>query len=137
MTKQYSRKDKQKQTKSLEPTKHIKTGFTALQKTLALIGSILSIIVASITINNALNANKPKPTTNEVNTPIIQQNQGNAVYNQDTNISTPESITSSDSQEEAIIPTNSSESSTISSVELQTETSQTVATTTEASETSQ
>ncbi|MGT2926325.1 DUF6556 family protein [Streptococcus cuniculipharyngis] len=63
MTSQYSRKAKKDRKSATPPTVHIKTGFSALQKTIALIGSILSIIVASITINNALNnKNKVEPT---------------------------------------------------------------------------
>ncbi|WP_373995543.1 DUF6556 family protein, partial [Streptococcus agalactiae] len=53
MSKGYSRQQK-KSTKintdsTQSPAKHIKTGFSALQKTIALVGSVLSIIVASIT----------------------------------------------------------------------------------------
>ena len=54
MSQHYSRRQKSsKKDKEQAPSKHIKKGFSALQKTIALIGSILSIIVASITINNA------------------------------------------------------------------------------------
>lgn len=58
MSKGYSRQQK-KSTKTntdstQSPAKHIKTGFSALQKTIALVGSVLSIIVASITITNAI-----------------------------------------------------------------------------------
>ena len=54
MSQHYSRRQKSS-TEDKEPTpaKHIKKVFS-LSKTVALIGSILSIIVASITITNAL-----------------------------------------------------------------------------------
>ncbi|EHI69730.1 DUF6556 family protein [Streptococcus ictaluri] len=54
MSSQYSRQQKPKKT-SVDPKKHLQTGFTALQKSIALIGSILSIVVATITITRALN----------------------------------------------------------------------------------
>lgn len=61
MSQHYSRRQKSsKKDKEQAPSKHIKKGFSALQKTIALIGSILSIIVASITINNALKAHQVK-----------------------------------------------------------------------------
>ncbi|MGI8190121.1 DUF6556 family protein [Streptococcus iniae] len=53
MTSHYSRKNK-RPSKSEIPTKHIKAGLTTLQKNIALVGSILSIIVATITITRAL-----------------------------------------------------------------------------------
>lgn len=39
-------------------TERVKKGFSALQKTIAFVGSILSVIIASFTINNNLNSNK-------------------------------------------------------------------------------
>ncbi|PZO96253.1 DUF6556 family protein [Streptococcus halichoeri] len=51
MSNQYSRQSKNPNN---DPSKHIKTGFTALQKMIALIGGILSIIVATITISKNL-----------------------------------------------------------------------------------
>lgn len=39
-------------------TERVKKGFSALQKTIAFVGSILSVIIASFTINNNLNNNK-------------------------------------------------------------------------------
>lgn len=67
MSKGYSRQQK-KSTKTntdstQSPAKHIKTGFSALQKTIALVGSVLSIIVASITITNAINNHKDSSKT--------------------------------------------------------------------------
>ena len=41
-------------------TEKVKKGFSALQKTIAFVGSILSVIIASFTINNNLNNNKTK-----------------------------------------------------------------------------
>lgn len=60
MSSHYSRQQKPKKSASI-PTKHIKTGFTALQKTIALVGSVLSIVVATITINRALQPSNEQP----------------------------------------------------------------------------
>ena len=71
MPQHYSRREHletKKEEKSATPTKHIKTGFSALQKTVALVGSILSIIVASITINNALNSSSSSKTKHKSTT---------------------------------------------------------------------
>lgn len=59
MSSHYSRQQKPRKSGGV-PTQHIKTGFTAFQKSIALIGSILSIIVATITITRAL---QPAPDT--------------------------------------------------------------------------
>ena len=73
MSQKYSRRQKSssKNDKSAAPTKHIKTGFSALQKTVALIGSILSIIVASITISNALKGSNSKTTDKSTTTTTV------------------------------------------------------------------
>lgn len=55
---QYSRTQKSNNNPKEIPVKQIKTGFSALQKTLALMATVLSIIVASITITRFLNENK-------------------------------------------------------------------------------
>ncbi|WP_353889196.1 DUF6556 family protein, partial [uncultured Streptococcus sp.] len=55
MSQHYSRRQKSsKKDKEQAPSNHIKKAFSALQKKIALKGYILTIIVASITINNAL-----------------------------------------------------------------------------------
>ncbi len=74
MSQHYSRRQKTS-TEDKEPTpaKHIKKGFSAFQKTVALIGSILSIIVASITITNALKGSSAtKPTDKSTTTVVIK-----------------------------------------------------------------
>ena len=80
MSQHYSRRQKSS-TEDKEPTpaKHIKKGFSAFQKTVALIGSILSIIVASITITNALKGSSAtKPTDKSTTTVVIKEgNKGN------------------------------------------------------------
>ncbi|MFI3887276.1 DUF6556 family protein [Streptococcus parauberis] len=63
MSSNYSRKAKTPNKKSV-PTKHIVTGLSALQKTIALVGGILSIIVATITIMRTLH---PEDTNNKDN----------------------------------------------------------------------
>ena len=97
MSEHYSRQDKnaKKSSQSLEkPTKHIKTGFSALQKTVALVGSILSIIVASITINNAMNGSKTKASsdTSTTKTVVIKEKDTNS------NTTTSSSATTNNNQ---------------------------------------
>ena len=73
MSQHYSRRQKSS-TEDKEPTpaKHIKR-FFSLSKTVALIGSILSIIVASITITNALKGSSAtKPTDKSTTTVVIK-----------------------------------------------------------------
>ncbi|TWT12095.1 DUF6556 family protein [Streptococcus sp. sy004] len=117
MTTQYSRKEKQRHAKTIEPTKHIKTGFTALQKTLALIGSVLSIIVASITINNALNANKTKPETEQTTTTVIQSNPDNTDYNSQVIPNNNQATTSTENLENTSVSSDISETVPTSAVE--------------------
>ena len=75
MSQHYSRSQKSsKKDKEQVPSKHIKKGFSAFQKTIALIGSILSIIVASITITNALKgSSSQKPTDKSTTTVVIKE----------------------------------------------------------------
>ncbi|MCB2832633.1 TBC1 domain family member 8B [Streptococcus dysgalactiae subsp. dysgalactiae] len=63
MSSHYSRQQKPRKSGGV-PTQHIKTGFTAFQKSIALIGSILSIIVATITITRALQPASDTKTDN-------------------------------------------------------------------------
>lgn len=100
----YSRQNKKTNKDSQETGKashHIKKGLSAFQKTLTLIGSMLGIITATITISNAMKSNEQKKadTSPVTQTTIIKeiqketpaesnspsQNQGN---NQDTNSAT-------------------------------------------------
>ena len=100
----YSRQNKKTNKDSQESGKashHIKKGLSAFQKTLTLIGSMLGIITATITISNAMKSNEQKKadTSPVTQTTIIKeiqketpaesnspsQNQGN---NQDTNAAT-------------------------------------------------
>ncbi|VHC76441.1 TBC1 domain family member 8B [Streptococcus pyogenes] len=70
MSSRYSRQQKPRKSGGV-PTEHIKTGFTAFQKSIALIGSILSIIVATITISRAL---QPVPDKTFNDTPKESSN---------------------------------------------------------------
>ncbi|HEP1443067.1 TBC1 domain family member 8B [Streptococcus pyogenes] len=70
MSSHYSRQQKPRKSGGV-PTEHIKTGFTAFQKSIALIGSILSIIVATITITRAL---QPVPDKTSNDTPKESSN---------------------------------------------------------------
>lgn len=106
MSSQYSRKNKSTASKNtLSPGKHIKTGLTALQKTLALVGSILSIIVATITISKVLHPeteskkdNSDSPTSTIVK--IIEKDSSKQDSNTDTSSSSSSAIPqeSSDAQ---------------------------------------
>ncbi|AUW96695.1 DUF6556 family protein [Streptococcus pluranimalium] len=117
MSQQYSRKSKQTgQKEKRRPTEHIKYGLTAFQKTLALVGSILSIIVASITITNYLHS---KGTTNEDKSPsstiVIENNGGQGASNTRSGNTTDtenSSNSSSDYQSEVINPDSSSDTAT-------------------------
>ena len=119
MSQHYSRSQKSsKKDKEQAPSKHIKKGFSAFQKTIALIGSILSIIVASITITNALKgSSSQKPTDKSTATVVIKEGNksnnnktdtsasttysssaaNNSVYNSDTNSNNATYDSSSDS----------------------------------------
>ena len=100
----YSRQNKETNKDSQETGKashHIKKGLSAFQKTLTLIGSMLGIITATITISHAMKSNEQKKadTSPVTQTTIIKeiqkespaqsnapaQNQGS---NQDTNAAT-------------------------------------------------
>ena len=97
MSQKYSRRQKSssKNDKSAAPTKHIKTGFSALQKTVALIGSILSIIVASITISNALKGSNSKTTDKSTTTTTVIIKESDSDSKTDTSASTTYSSSAS------------------------------------------
>ena len=64
----YSRKEKNNSTSNRKPaSQHIKTGFSALQKTIATIASLLSIVIACFTIMNLMNNNDSKSKTDTGN----------------------------------------------------------------------
>ena len=76
----YSRQNKKSNKDSQETGKashHIKKGLSAFQKTLTLIGSMLGIITATITINNAMKSNEQKKadTSPVTQTTIIKEIQ--------------------------------------------------------------
>ena len=79
----YSRQNKKTNKDSLESGKashHIKKGLSAFQKTLTLIGSMLGIITATITISNAMKSNEQKKadTSPVTQTTIIKEIQKEA-----------------------------------------------------------
>ncbi|MGT2802519.1 DUF6556 family protein [Streptococcus henryi] len=109
MSQNYSRQNKKKTSKS---NTHIKTGFTAFQKTLAFIGSILSIIVATLTIRNAItgaNQNKTNDSSSTGSTTIIikekdsntEASDSNSGYVQDSSIQESSADASTDSSTES------------------------------------
>lgn len=56
-----------KNNNSLPKTERVRRGFSALQKTIAFIGSILSLVIASFTINNNLSKTQnPTPNSSEI-----------------------------------------------------------------------
>lgn len=76
----YSRQNKKSNKDSQETGKashHIKKGLSAFQKTLTLIGSMLGIITATITISNAMKSNEQKKadTSPVTQTTIIKEIQ--------------------------------------------------------------
>ena len=76
----YSRQNKKTNKDSQESGKashHIKKGLSAFQKTLTLIGSMLGIITATITISNAMKSNEQKKadTSPVTQTTIIKEIQ--------------------------------------------------------------
>lgn len=122
MTSQYSRKNK-RPSKPEIPTKHIKAGLTTLQKTIALVGSILSIIVATITITRALHPEKE--TKNDSNTEhststIVKIIEKESSDNQSSNSQTelPTSTTSPSSSLPPEASTSQSTPTTASTAEL-------------------
>ena len=79
----YSRQNKETNKDRQETGKashHIKKGLSAFQKTLTLIGSMLGIITASITISNAMKSNEQKKadTSPVTQTTIIKEIQKEA-----------------------------------------------------------
>lgn len=112
MTSKYSRQNKYQQ-KKVEPTKHIKTGFSALQKTIALIGSILSIIVASLTINNALNKQNKTEASETKTTTVIREIEKTTPVETSTAVVTETPISSVEPVVETSSSTSELESSSI------------------------
>ena len=56
-----------KNNNSLPKTERVRRGFSALQKTIAFVGSILSLVIASFTINNNLSKTQnPTPNSSEI-----------------------------------------------------------------------
>lgn len=77
MSNQYSRSQKpnkssEKSKSRKRPKEHLKTGLTAFQTTVAIVGSCLGIITAIITINNFMN-NQSKPKADDTKTTIIKE----------------------------------------------------------------
>ncbi|GFG42818.1 DUF6556 family protein [Streptococcus canis] len=114
MSSRYSRQQKPRKSGGVS-TQHIKTGFTAFQKSIALIGSILSIIVATITITRTLQPvpdktsnDTPKESSNTI-VKIIEKesSQGNQSHTgtsetiDDNKTTLPSSSTSTPSHNEA------------------------------------
>lgn len=71
-------------------TEKLKKGFTATQKLVAFMGSILSLIVAGFTVNNLLNGKPAKPIDNTPQTSvvkIIEKSQTSSEKNSESNSS--------------------------------------------------
>lgn len=136
MSQSYSRKSKQAtSTERRRPSEHLKSGLTAFQKTLAFIGSILSIVVATITITNYVNGKK---TNTDVKSPtstvIIDRSNGQSETNTNTESTTSASSnqsnpadgvntgTSSDTASDTNQTTDSSTDNPTTSPSSQTET---------------
>ena len=96
----YSRKEKNNSTSNRKPaSQHIKTGFSALQKTIATIASLLSIVIACFTIMNLMNNNDSKSKADTGNstttTTIIKE-----VEKESTSVSSTPTETSSATETE-------------------------------------
>lgn len=132
MSSYYSRQKKSKTPVKIAPTKQIKTGLTALQKLTALVGSILSIIVATLTISRYLNPTADNPKSDSSNTPtstivkIIEKDSSNSSKTEsdpsDTPSNTEEHITSP-SDNESKDSTNSASENDSNNPETSTENS--------------
>ncbi|MCL6221625.1 hypothetical protein ML603_03735 [Streptococcus dysgalactiae subsp. equisimilis] len=109
MSSHYSRQQKPRKSGGV-PTQHIKTGFTAFQKSIALIGSILSIIVATITITRAL---QPAPDTKTDNTSKESSNTIVKIIEKDSSQANQTHTDSSENSDET--KTNLPPSSTVPS----------------------
>lgn len=109
MSSHYSRQQKPRKSGGV-PTQHIKTGFTAFQKSIALIGSILSIIVATITITRAL---QPAPDTKTDNTSKESSNTIVKIIEKDSSQENQTHTDSSENSDET--KTNLPQSSTVPS----------------------
>lgn len=71
---------------------HVKTGFSATQKILTLIGTILSVIVACITISNATSKKSDTPKSSTAVTTVIKEKEvPKPETNTETKVSTPAS----------------------------------------------
>ena len=81
MSENYSRRNhtsNEESKSSPKVTEHVSKGFTAFQKVLTAVGTILSIIVASITIMNFTSSNKDKDTSASSSAATADTTTGNA-----------------------------------------------------------
>lgn len=132
MSENYSRRTQKSNRKPSQ--EHIQKGFSALQKTIALIGSILSIIVASITIYKA--TDHPKNDTKSDNktattTVIIEKDKTHTEQSQQTTPSSTKESVIEDKKE----TTTTDKSETTPSDKETTTATETTETSTEASST--
>lgn len=128
--------DLKRTTKKPNAIDHVKTGFSATQKILTLIGTVLSVIVACITISNATSKKSdtpksstavttvikekevPKPATNtDTSTPASSSHISHSTYeSKDSSVSSSYSESSSQPSS-SVVESSSSESIPSSSVE--------------------
>lgn len=101
----YSRSSKPKKDK-IETKKKISEGLNAFHKGLAILGSILGLITASITIYNFTHKDEDKSKSDSTPSTVIIQQGGNT-----------DSQATTDSSESLETSTNASETGTVSSTE--------------------
>ncbi|MGO1518916.1 MAG: DUF6556 family protein, partial [Streptococcus thermophilus] len=80
MSENYSRRNhssKEEKKSAPKVTKHVTKGFTVFQKVLTVIGTILSIIVASITIMNFTSSKKKDTSDSSSNQSTVVIKEGN------------------------------------------------------------
>lgn len=127
----YSRQNKHTNKDSQETDKaggHLKKGLSAFQKTLTLIGSMLGIITATITIMNAMKSNEQKKSdTGSTQTTIIKEYQkeapaeNNPAQNQEANQESTTSVSPTENQNDSKVQTETSSNPNINTQTAQTE----------------
>lgn len=86
--------DLKRTTKKPNAIDHVKTGFSATQKILTLIGTVLSVIVACITISNATSKKSDTPKSSTAVTTVIKEKDVSKPAKSVTN--TAKSVTNTD-----------------------------------------
>lgn len=103
--------DLKRTTKKPNAIDHVKTGFSATQKILTLIGTVLSVIVACITISNATSKKSDTPKSSTAVTTVIKEKDVSKPAKPATNTDTSTPASSSHVSHSTYEPKDSSSSS--------------------------